>query len=99
VFFTITGADGPRIDLIRVSGTEPATLSGIRVGSTESEVEAAYPGRIESRLGPYSTPQLVYRAADPTLTDLMIVFDMAAGKVTGIRLGRVSALEMKEPCS
>lgn len=97
--FTISGQDGPRIDMIRVTDPRVATLSGIRVGSTEADVMRAYGDRVRARTGPFQNRQLVYTAADPALADLELIFESDGEKVTSMRTGRVATLEMKEPCS
>jgi hypothetical protein len=81
-------------------GQEPSpikTLSGISVGSSEDEVMAAYPGRIQVTPNAYSDTyhDLVYNSSDPTLG---LIFVTDGERVISFRSGQAGPVSAIEGC-
>jgi hypothetical protein len=93
-----TPASG-RIELIIVNGGPVATLSGIRVGSTEDQVMAAYPGRIRVVNPSLPVHRLIYEASDPAFADRSVVFVIDNGRVASIYSGVRNQAEADEICA
>lgn len=95
---TILGGDGRirRIDINEPSAIR--TKSGIGIGSSEADVKAAYPGRIEVMTHEYVADghYLVYRPADTP--DRMMVFETDGAKVTAYRVGDGEFTQYVEGC-
>jgi hypothetical protein len=74
-----------------------ATLSGIRVGSSENDVMAAYPGRIRVTGHPYleTGHYLIYTPANRALS---LVFETDGRRVTSFRSGQAAAVSAIEGC-
>jgi hypothetical protein len=77
------------------------TASGIEVGATEANVQAAYPGRI--RIDPHKyDPRghyLTYVAVDAGDKPFGLVFETDGQRVTRFRAGTVSAISLVEGCA
>lgn len=92
-----------RIDVFGDRG-EPssiATLSGVKVGSTEAEVMAAYPGRITVQRHPY-TPTghyLVYNPVDPASRAYGLIFETDGRRVGSFRSGLADPVQWIEGCA
>lgn len=95
----ITNPASGRIDLIVVKEPTVSTLSGIRVGSTEAEVQAAYPGRLRVVNPSLPVHRLIYSAADPALADRVVVFVIDTGRVATMYAGLRSHAEADEICA
>lgn len=93
-----TPANG-RIELIIVKDGPIATLSGIRVGSTEAQVVAAYPGRLRSVNSSLPVRRLIYQAVDPALANRVLVFVIDAGRVATMYTGLRDQAEADEICA
>ena len=90
-----------RVERVDVDTTGVATLSGVAVGTTETAVRDAYPGRIETRPHPYTGPEghyLVFVPHDPGDRQFRIVFETDGVTVTSFRAGRRPAVEYIEGC-
>ena len=88
-----------RVDVFR---GDVRTLSGAHIGSTEEEVKALYPGRIEVQEHPYTGPEghyLIYVPRDPVDSTFRIIFETDGHKVTTYRAGRRPAVQYIEGCS
>jgi hypothetical protein len=94
----VTQATG-RIQVIHVRDETIATVSGIRVGATEEEVLAAYPGRLRTVNPALPRHRLVYEAKDPALADRVVVFVIAEGGVTHMYAGNRADVESDEICA
>jgi hypothetical protein len=87
-----------RIDVTREPvGSPITTLSGVGVGDTHDQVQAAYPGRIDVRPNAYSENgrDLVYRASDPALS---LIFVTEGGRVNSFRSGQAGPVSAIEGC-
>ncbi len=87
-----------RIELIVVDEPSVATVSGIRVGSTEAQVLATYPGRIRTVNSSLPVHRLIYTAADPALADRVLVFVVDDGRVATMYAGLCNQAEADEIC-
>lgn len=95
----ITNPASGRIDLIVIKEPTVATVSGIRVGNTEAEVQAAYPGRLRVVNPSLPVHRLIYSAADPALADRVVVFVIDTGRVATMYAGLRSHAEADEICA
>lgn len=98
VALIVTSPPTGRIELIVVNDPTVATLSGIRVGSTEVEVKAAYPGRLRSVNPSLPVHRLVYEAMDPALADRVLVFVIDDARVATMYAGVRNQVEADEIC-
>jgi hypothetical protein len=88
---------GP-VDLIVVKDGPVATVSGIRVGSTEAQVLAAYPGRLRKVNPSQPVHRLIYEATDPRLADRVLVFVIDNSRVATMYAGVRNQAEADEIC-
>jgi len=98
VDLVITNPSSGRIDLVIVNGGPVATISGIRVGSTEAEVVAAYPGRLRSVNPLLPVHRQVYEAQNPALADRALVFVIDGSRVATMYAGVSNQVEADEIC-
>lgn len=88
-----------RVDVGERSRT--ATVSGVRVGASETEVGRTYKGRINVRPHPYRPTghYLVYESPEPSQRGLLLIFETDGAKVTSFRAGERGAVEAPEGCA
>ena len=98
VSLIVTSPASGRIQLIIVTEPSVATVSGIRVGSTEAEVVATYPGRLRAVNPSLPVHRLVYTAVDPALADRALVFVVDNGRVATMYAGLRDQAEADEIC-
>ena len=94
----LTTPNNGRIELIIVTEPSVATVSGIRVGSTEAQVLATYPGRIRTVNPSLPVHRLIYTAADPAYADRVLVFVVDNGRVATMYAGLRNQAEADEIC-
>lgn len=86
-----------------MAGSAIRTLSGIGVGATETEVLAAYSGRIETQPHPYGGPEgkhyLVFTPADAADQHLSLIFETDGQRVTRFRSGLADPVSWIEGCA
>lgn len=90
------------LERVDVHEGEVTTVSGAHIGSTEGELKALYPGRIEVEPHPYTGPEghyLIYVPRHPADSAFRIIFETDGKKVTMYRAGRRPAVEYIEGCS
>lgn len=78
------------------------TVSGIGVGASEDEVQAAYPGRITVEPHPYTGPEghyLVYTPQDDEYEDYLMIFETDGQQVTSFRSGLERWVRAIEGCA
>lgn len=86
---------GKRLRRIYIRTTQFATKQGIRVGSSERRVVAAYPNKLARLKQKYvDEDNLVLRDGNRK-----IIFSLANGKVAEISTGRVPEIDLVEHCS
>jgi hypothetical protein len=95
----LTSATGTRVDFISVSEPSIATLSGIRVGSTLADVRRTYGDRLQGSVQADGWGRLLFRAQDPSLDHLALVFLFSEGKVAGMWAGLRSVVQADEVCA
>jgi len=94
--------DNTTIVRIDVHGPTVATDTGLRVGSTEAEVMAAYRGRINVRPHPNRGPDghyLVYVPEEPAVKGFELLFETDGKTVTTFRTGVISFVEAPKGCA
>jgi hypothetical protein len=92
--------------LARIDVGSPATIatrSGVRVGSTETDVQRAYPGQIAVEPHPYdfdgTLHYLVFTPRNPGDADRLLIFETDGNAVTSYRAGAREAVELVDGCS
>ena len=90
-FVTLIATSGDRIDVTE-AGPSTITVSGIRIGSTEQQVVAAYGDRAQVINPAEPLHRIVYRAADPSLRAYTLVFGIGDDRVTSMRAGTDAVL-------
>jgi hypothetical protein len=89
---------GGRITVIIVSTPVVSTLSGIRVGSTDADVLATYPGQIET-VGTGDVHRLIFTAWDPTFRDRTLTFHIRNSRVAEMWAGVRGVERSDELCA
>src|SRR3989442_5364238 len=92
----------PVIERVDVRSGDVATVSGAHIGSTEDEIKALYPDRIEVQPHPYDAPgghYLLYIPRDASDSAFRIIFETDGKRVTTFRAGRRPAVEYIEGCA
>ncbi|WP_411282068.1 hypothetical protein [Gemmatimonas sp.] len=93
-------AEGGRVVRIDVQNPAITTSEGIKIGSTEAEVQQRYTGRVEVQPHKYTDGHyLVVTPRRPTDSNLRIVFETDGQKVETFRGGRVPQVQYVEGCS
>ncbi len=90
-FVTLIATSGDAVDVV-TAGPQVATVSGIRIGSTEEQVVAAYGDRAQVTNPGEPLHRIVYRAADASLQRYALVFLINDGKVTSMAAGTDAVL-------
>lgn len=90
-----------RVARVDVSTSDYSTPSGARVGWTEAQIKALYPGRIEVSRNHYDDKghYLAYVPKDAADKGHRIIFETDGSRVTGIRAGRIPEVQFVEGCS
>ena len=94
--------DNTTIVRIDVSGPSVATDTGLRVGSTEADVMAAYPGRISVRPHLFKGPEghnLVHVPDEPAVKGFELLFETDGRTVTTFRTGVIDFVEAPGGCA
>lgn len=85
---------------IEVDSGAVATTQGIRIGASEEQVQAAYPGHVTITDDAHSGAHyLSARAPDEADSAFRIVFETNGKRVTRLRMGVRQAVEWIEGCS
>jgi hypothetical protein len=95
VSFMVGGGHVVRVDVREGSSTR--TDHGIGLGSTEAEVEAAYPGRVVVRPHAYTSGHYLRVVSDDGL--LVLVLETDGTRVTLMRTGTAEAAGQTEGCA
>jgi hypothetical protein len=90
-----------RVDIFK--GSSISTLSGAKIGDTEAQIMALYPGRIKVTSHQYTGPQgghyLTYTPKDSSDKNFRIVFETLKGRVTQFRSGKLPEVAYVEGCA
>jgi hypothetical protein len=75
--------------------------SGIRIGSSETEVKQAYPGRIAVEPAEYDPNghYFVFTPVDPSDADRLLIFETDGRQVISYRAGQRDAVRLVEGCA
>ncbi len=93
-------AEGGRVVRIDVRNPAIKTPEGIKIGSTEAEVQQRYAGLVEAQPHKYSDGHyLVVTPRNPADSNLRIVFETDGKKVETFRGGLVPQVQYVEGCS
>ncbi|MFN2567616.1 MAG: hypothetical protein ABR499_21690 [Gemmatimonadaceae bacterium] len=91
---------GGQLARMEVSDTAVATAAGARVGHTEEQIKALYPGRVQTRPHKYVDGHyLVVRRGAGADSVYRLVFETDGHRVTRFRGGRFPEVEWIEGCS
>lgn len=97
--FMVTDKRISRVDVYRNSRI--TTLSGAKIGDTESRIKLLYPGRIQ--VTPHKYVQgghyLTYLPKDASDKNYRVVFETDGKRVTQFRAGQIPEVEYVEGCS
>lgn len=98
VAFMVTDDHLSRVD---VSDARFRTGSGARIGSTEQEVMALYPGQIEVTPHPYlrTGHYLTFKPTSASDASYRVIFETDGTRVTGMRSGKMPEVDFTEGCS
>jgi hypothetical protein len=104
LLFMVEGGRIVRVDVGTPASPSPSpvnTVSGAHIGSSESEVKALYPGRIEVTRAPYDEKghYLTYKPTDAASRRYGLIFETDGQKVTRFRSGLVDAVGQIEGCA
>lgn len=89
-----------RIARVDVLGSSITTLSGARIGDTESRIKSLYPGQIEVTPHKYTNGHyLTFMPKDQEDRNYRVVFETDGQRVTGFRAGKLPEVEYVEGCS
>jgi hypothetical protein len=90
-----------RVDVYK--GSRIATLRGAKIGDTEAQVKALYPGRIKVTPHKYTGYRgghyLTFIPKDAVDQDFRVVFESLQGRVTQFRSGQLPEVEFVEGCA
>ncbi len=90
-----------RVDIFK--GSSISTLSGAKIGDTETRIKALYPGQIKVTPHQYTGPQgghyLTYTPKDSGDKNYRIVFETLKGRVTQFRSGKLPEVAYVEGCA
>lgn len=89
-----------RIARVDILGSPVTTLSGARIGDTESRIKSLYPGQIEVTPHKYTNGHyLTFVPKDRGDRNYRVVFETDGQRVTGFRAGKLPEVEYVEGCS
>jgi hypothetical protein len=90
-----------RVDIFQ--NKRMTTLRGAKIGNTEAQIKALYPGQIQVTTHQYTGPQgghyLTFIPKDAADKDYRIVFETLKGRVTQFRSGKLPEVEYVEGCA
>lgn len=89
-----------RVARVDVRQGQTATTAGARIGSTETEIQALYPGQVEVRPHKYTDGHyLTVTPAGAHGTEHRIIFETDGERVVHYRAGALPAVEWVEGCA
>ncbi|BDA68482.1 hypothetical protein CAL7716_026480 [Calothrix sp. PCC 7716] len=88
-----------RIDVTK--NTKITTVSGAKIGDTESRIKSLYPGKIQVTLHKYvkGGHYLTFISKEPLYKNYRVVFETDGKRVTQYRAGKLPEVEFVERCS
>lgn len=88
-----------RLARIEVNAGAMATVDGVKIGATEDEVQAAYPGRVTLTTDRFTDAHyLTVTPSDPDDSAFRMVFETDGNRVTRFRTGIRFAVEWVDGC-
>jgi hypothetical protein len=86
-----------RVARVDVTASGPRTSTGVGVGSTEAEVQAAYPGGVAVTPHKYTGPAGHYLTIEPR-SGAALIFETDGSRVTRYRAGNLPPVAYVEGC-
>ena len=98
VEFMLTDGRISRIDVTK--NTKITTVSGARIGDTESRIKSLYPGQIQVTPHKYvkGGHYLTFTSKEPLYKNYRVVFETDGKRVTQYRAGKLPEVEFVERC-
>ena len=98
ISFIVSKGRIARVDVLKGS---ISTASGARIGNTEAQIKALYPGQIKVSEHAYTAKghYLTFLPRDKSDKNYRIVFETDGKRVTEFRSGRISEVGFVEGCS
>ncbi len=88
-----------RIMRVDIKNEQITTISGAKIGDTESQIKSIYPGKIKVMPGKYAGNYLIYEPTDIAYKEYLLLFESVENKVVNFRVGYKQEVGLVEGCS